>query len=449
MSNKLAIISDHIVTPNGVISGCVIIEDGKIVEIDSVLPGDYDGEVEMVRGNYVMPGLIDPHVHINEPGRTNWEGFETATMAAAASGITLLVDMPLNSAPVTTNVTNFKLKLAAAENKLNVNVGFWGGVIPGNENDLDELLQSGVLGLKAFLTHSGIDDFPNSERAELKNALQILKKYNRPLLVHCELTDHHAGIDVHKNNPDDYMSYLNSRPKEWENKAISMIIDLCKESGAQVHIVHLSSSEALPMIKAAKESGLNLTVETAQHYLVFNAEDIPNGQTIFKCAPPIRERANNNKLWDALKSGLIDFIATDHSPAPPDLKEISSGDLSKAWGGIAGLQFALCSLWTEAKKRNFTAEDIARWMSTAPAKFLRLENKGKIEVDCDADLFIWDPEGETTFTSDDIHHRHKISPYANKPFAGKVIKTYLHGEVIYADKTLIKAHKGTVMLDFF
>jgi allantoinase len=449
MAKKLAIISDHIVTPSGIISGCIIIENGKIIEIDSVLPGDFSGDVEMAQKSFVMPGLIDPHVHINEPGRTDWEGFETATKAAAASGITLLVDMPLNSSPVTTSANNFKLKLAASENKLNVDVGFWGGVIPGNENDLDELLKSGVLGLKAFLTHSGIDDFPNAQRSDLKNALAIIKKYDRPLLVHCELTDVHPGIEEHKNNPSNYMSYLNSRPKEWENKAIEMMIELCRESGAKVHIVHLSSAEALPMIAAAKKEGLNLTVETAQHYLVLNAEDIPNGETIFKCAPPIRERANNDQLWAALKSGLIDFVATDHSPAPPDLKEISSGDLSKAWGGIAGLQFALCSLWTEARKRNCTVEDIAKWMSAAPAKFLGLPNKGKIEVDSDADLFIWDPEGETLFGHEDIHHRHKISPYANKPFSGKVIKTYLRGELIYENKNLVNAHKGSVLLRNF
>ncbi|MBK7431294.1 MAG: allantoinase AllB [Bacteroidetes bacterium] len=449
MTKKLAIISDHIVTPNGVISGCLIVKDGKITEIDEFLPGDFDGEIEMAKDLFIMPGLIDPHVHINEPGRTQWEGFETATTAAAASGITLLVDMPLNSSPVTTNVTNFKLKLEAAKDKLNVNVGFWGGVIPGNRNELDDLLKSGVLGLKAFLTHSGIDDFPNTEKADLKNALQIIKKYNRPLLVHCELTEDHPGIAEHKNNPNDYMSYLRSRPKEWENKAIAMMIDLCRETEAHVHIVHLSSAEALPMIAEAKAEGLNLTVETAQHYLTLNAEDIPNGETIYKCAPPIRERENNNKLWDALKSGLIDFVATDHSPAPPDLKEISSGDLSKAWGGIAGLQFALCSLWTEAKRRNFSVEDIAKWLSASPADFLGLSNKGKLENGADADFFIWDPNGTTTFSSEEIHHRHKVSPYAGKPFAGKVHKTFINGELIYENNKLINAHKGTVLLGNF
>jgi len=449
MTKKLAIISDHIVTPNGVISGCLIVKDGKITEIDEFLPGDFDGEIEMAKDLFIMPGLIDPHVHINEPGRTQWEGFETATTAAAASGITLLVDMPLNSSPVTTNVTNFKLKLEAAKDKLNVNVGFWGGVIPGNGNELEDLLKAGVLGLKAFLTHSGIDDFPNAERTDLKNALQILKKYNRPLLVHCELTEDHPGISEHKNNPNDYMSYLRSRPKEWENKAIEMMIELCRETGAHVHIVHLSSAEALPMIANAKAEGLNLTVETAQHYLTLNAEDIPNGETIYKCAPPIRERENNNKLWDALKSGLINFVATDHSPAPPDLKEISSGDLSKAWGGIAGLQFALCSLWTEAKRRNFSVEDIAKWLSASPADFLGLSNKGKLENGADADFFIWDPNGTTTFSSEEIHHRHKVSPYSGKPFAGKVHKTFINGELIYENNKLINAHKGTVLLGNF
>jgi len=420
------------------------VKDGKSTEIDDFLPGDFDGEIEMAKDLFIMPGLIDPHVHINEPGRTQWEGFETATTAAAASGITLLVDMPLNSSPVTTNVTNFKLKLEAAKDKLNVNVGFWGGVIPGNRNELDDLLKSGVLGLKAFLTHSGIDDFPNTEKADLKNALQIIKKYNRPLLVHCELTEDHPGIAEHKNNPNDYMSYLRSRPKEWENKAIAMMIDLCRETEAHVHIVHLSSAEALPMIAEAKAEGLNLTVETAQHYLTLNAEDIPNGETIYKCAPPIRERENNNKLWDALKSGLIDFVATDHSPAPPDLKEISSGDLS-----IAGLQFALCSLWTEAKRRNFSVEDIAKWLSASPADFLGLSNKGKLENGADADFFIWDPNGTTTFSSEEIHHRHKVSPYSGKPFAGKVHKTFINGELIYENNKLINANKGTVLLGNF
>lgn len=447
MKNKLAIKSKKIVTPDGIRSGFVMIANGKIASIEDGISDKYEGEIIDTGEHFVMPGLIDPHVHINEPGRTQWEGFETATKAAAAAGITMLVDMPLNSSPVTTNAHNFQLKLDASKNKLNVNVGFWGGVVPGNENELDELLKAGVLGLKAFLTHSGIDDFPNAGMNELRFALNILKKYNRPLLVHCELSEDHPDIDEHKKNPNDYFAYLKSRPKEWENKAIRMMIELCRETKAHVHIVHLSSAEALPMIEAARKEGLPLTVETAQHYLTMNAEDIPNGQTIYKCAPPIRERANNDQLWAALKSGLIDFVATDHSPAPPELKEIISGDLSKAWGGIAGLQFALNSLWTEARNRGCSEEDMARWLSYNPAKFLKLESKGKIEAGADADLFIWDSSHETMIIEEDIHHRHKISPYANKKLIGEVVQTYLGGELIYEHKKLVKAHLGAVLLE--
>jgi allantoinase len=446
MKNKLAIKSKKIVTPDGIRSGYVMIDNGKIASIDKEIPEQYTGSIVDAGEHFVMPGLIDPHVHINEPGRTQWEGFETATLAAAASGITMLVDMPLNSSPVTTNAHNFQLKLDASKNKLNVNVGFWGGVVPGNENELDELLKSGVLGLKAFLTHSGIDDFPNAGENELRFALKLLKKYDRPLLVHCELSEDHPDIDDHKKEPTNYLAYLRSRPKEWENKAIKMMIELCRETKAHVHIVHLSSAEALNMIADARKEGLPLTVETAQHYLTMNAEDIPNGQTIYKCAPPIRERANNDLLWAALKSGLIDFVATDHSPAPPELKEIMSGDLSKAWGGIAGLQFALNSLWTEAKNRGCTEEVMAKWLSLHPAKFLKLENKGRIEAGADADLFIWDSSRETMILEEDIHHRHKISPYANKKLYGEVVKTYLSGECIYEDKKHIKGHLGAVLL---
>ena len=447
MENKLAIKSSRIVTPEGLIDGIVIIENGKISAITPSIPADFSGEIVEAKNHFVMPGLIDPHVHINEPGRTDWEGFETATLAAASSGITTLVDMPLNSTPVTTNTLNFQTKLDATKNKLNVNVGFWGGVVPGNENELEELLKSGALGLKAFLTHSGIEDFPNSGVEELRNALTILKKYDRPLLVHCELSEDHLGNEEHQNNPKNYLSYLKSRPKEWENKAIQMMIDLCRETKARVHIVHLSSAEAITMIDNAKKEGLPLTVETAQHYLTINAEDIPNGETIYKCAPPIRERANNDELWRALKSGIIDFVATDHSPAPPILKEINSGNLFRAWGGIAGLQFSLSSLWTEARKRNCTEIDMAKWLSSNPAKFLKLTNKGKISIGADADFFIWDSGRQQIIDESQIFHRHKISPYANKLLMGEVLQTYLAGELIYENKKLIKAHLGRILIE--
>lgn len=447
MKNKLAIKSSRIVTPEGLVDGIVIIENGIISAITQSMPKDFLGEIVEAENNFIMPGLIDPHVHINEPGRTDWEGFETATLAAASSGITTLVDMPLNSTPVTTNKNNFQIKLEASKDKLNVNVGFWGGVVPGNENELEELLNSGVLGLKAFLTHSGIEDFPNSGIDELKNALTILKKYNRPLLVHCELSVDHVGIIEHQSDPNNYLSYLKSRPIEWENKAIEMMIGLCRETHARVHIVHLSSAEAITIIDKAKKEGLPLTVETAQHYLTINAEDIPNGETIYKCAPPIREKANNDELWIALKSGIIDFVATDHSPAPPILKEINSGNLSKAWGGIAGLQFSLSTLWTEARKRNCTEIDMAKWLSSNPAEFLKLSNKGKIAIGADADLFIWDSNREQIIDESQIFHRHKISPYANKLLMGEVLQTYLAGELIYANKKLVNPHLGRILIE--
>ena len=447
MLNRLIIKSKNIVSPSGVIEGFLHIENGKIIAIQKEQIADFHSEIVDVNENFILPGLIDPHVHINEPGRTQWEGFETATQAAAATGITTIVDMPLNSSPVTTNKNNFQIKLAAAKNQLNVNVGFWGGVVPGNENEVEDLLKEGVLGLKAFLTHSGIDDFPNSGYDEIKNALLILKKYDKPLLVHCELSEDHSGINDHLNSPGNYLTYLKSRPKEWENKAIKMMIELCRETNARVHIVHLSSAEAIEMIAKAKAEGLPLTVETAQHYLTINAEDIPNSQTIYKCAPPIREKENNDQLWKALKSGVIDFVATDHSPAPPELKEIVSGDLSKAWGGIAGLQFALTTLWTEAKKRNCTEEDIAKWLSTNPATFLKLTHKGKLEAGADADFFIWDPNDTTMFSEKDILHRHKISPYANKIYLGKVLQTYLGGKLIYDGKKIVNSHLGTVLIE--
>lgn len=443
---EFAVHSTRIVTPEKVVSGYLLISEGKIADICDHLPSSYSFEVIEAGNQCVMPGLIDPHVHINEPGRTFWEGFNTATTAAAASGITMLVDMPLNSTPVTTTLENFQVKLHAAENTLHVNVGFWGGVVPGNENHLEELLRGGVLGLKAFLTHSGIDDFPNAGRNELRNALRLLKKYDRPLLVHCELSEDHEGIAQLKKQTRSYKAYLNSRPKSWENKAIEMMIELCRETGAKVHIVHLSSAEALPMIESARREGLPLSVETTQHYLVFSAEEIPDGDTTYKCAPPIREKANNDQLWNALKSGLIDFVATDHSPAPPDIKEISSGDFSKAWGGIAGLQFALPSFWTAAKARGFTVSDVARLMSSSPADFLTISGKGRLAKGCDADFFIWEPESEISFEGEDIEHRHKVSPYAGKKYFGKVISTYLNGIKVYENRMLKTPVQGRIIL---
>ncbi len=446
MHFDLVIKSSRILIPGGFIDGKVNISDGKI---HSIVNEDTESSFEKFidAGNdVVMPGIIDPHVHINEPGRTEWEGFDTGTRSAAAGGITTLIDMPLNSTPVTTSHKNLKLKIEAAGKYAHVNCGFWGGVVPGNLNELEDLLQNGVFGLKAFLTHSGIDDFPETAVKQLRDVLLILKKYDLPLLVHCELSEEHDGMHQLKNNPGSYAAYLRSRPRSWENNAIREMINLCRETKGHVHIVHLSSAEALPMIQKAREDGLPLTVETAPHYLFFSAEEIADKNTLLKCAPPIRERENNEKLWDALKSGLIDFIATDHSPAPPNLKETESGNFEKAWGGIAGLQFSLPVIWKAASERNIPIEKIYQWLCLNPARFLKLEySKGKISEGFDADIVIWNPEKVFSLNSDKIQHRHKLTPYAGKNLLGEVQQTIVNGKIVFDRNEFVNLHAGKLM----
>ncbi len=436
---SLAIHSRRVITPNDIRDATVLVDDGKIKD---VINGFADHENLIDAGDkVVMPGVVDPHVHINEPGRTDWEGFDTATKAALAGGVTSLVDMPLNSSPVTTTVKAFEEKLAATKNKLHVNCGFWGGVIPGNENDIEPLIERGVLGFKAFLTHSGIDEFPNVTEDDLRKVMPIIAKYGLPLLVHCELSDNKQR---ETGNRQSYENYLHSRPREWEDDAIALMIRLCEEFNCRTHIVHLSSSDSIEQIIKAKQKGLPLTVETAQHYLYFTAEEMKYGQTQFKCAPPIREKENNDKLWQALKAGIIDFVATDHSPATPELKQLESGDFMKAWGGIASIQFALPVLWTEAKRRGCSLNDIAKWLSQNPAEFAGL-NKGKIEKGYDADIIIWDEERKFTVTENIIHHKHKVTPYLNQELFGNVEQVYLAGEKVFNNGKM-ELNAGKILL---
>ncbi|MBW4891843.1 allantoinase AllB [Mucilaginibacter sp. HMF5004] len=440
--SQIAIKSTNTITIYGMVKALIIIDNGLIQEVL-----DYDTQVDCpvydAGDKVVMPGIIDPHVHINEPGRTDWEGFNTATKAAIAGGLTTLVDMPLNSAPVTTTVGAYNLKLSAAKQQLHTNVGFWGGIIPGNTKQIKPLIKKGVLGFKAFLTHSGIDDFPNATEDDLRKAMPIIAKYDLPLLVHCEMTD---DFKLPNPDPQSYADYLASRPKYWEDRAVNLMIRLCEEFKCRVHIVHLSSANSIDAIKIAKKKGLPLTVETGQHYLYFNAEDIRNGKTQFKCAPPIRQKANNDKLWDALKAGIIDFVATDHSPAPPALKEIESGDFTKAWGGIASLQFALPVLWTAAKQRGFTPADVAKWLSEEPAKFIgKGGRKGKIAKGYDADLVIWDAEKSFKLREEMIEHKHKITPYLAETLFGVVEQTYIAGVKVF-DKGEFTLNKGKAIL---
>lgn len=399
---------------------------------------DYDNAI-------IMPGVIDVHVHVNEPGRTEWEGFDTATKAAAAGGTTTIVDMPLNASPVTTSINAFTQKLEASKNKLHVNTGFYGGFIPGNAGKMKELIDGGVLGIKCFLVHSGIDEFPNVTRKDLEKAMPLLAKNNVPLLAHCELIKENTTTDF-TNNATSYQHYLQSRPKKWENDAIDLMIELCEKYDCPVHIVHVSSAEALSSIAAAKQKGLKLTAETCAHYIYFNAEEIPDGKCVYKCAPPIREKVNNDLLKTALKSGVLDFITTDHSPAPPAIKELESGNLQKAWGGIAGIQFLLPASWA-ALKNNLSLNEFIPLLTSNPAKFLKAENKkGRLAAGYDADIICWNPEEKFIPTEETVFFRHKISPYIGKELCGKVLRTIVNGETVFENNKTKNLNKGKWLL---
>jgi allantoinase len=380
-----------------------------------------------------MPGIVDTHVHINEPGRTEWEGFSTATRAAAAGGITTLIEMPLNSIPATTTAAAFREKLAAAAGKLWVDVGFWGGVVPGNARELRPLWEVGVFGFKCFLVPSGVEEFANVTEADLRSALPELAKLKVPLLVHAELpgpivqaAKKISGSDIRR-----YSTWLASRPRAAENEAIELVLKLAREFGARLHVVHLSSSDALSMLQQAKSKGQPLTVESCPHYLTFDAEDVTDGRTEFKCAPPIREKDNREKLWAALGDGTIDFIATDHSPCPPATKLLETGDFLGAWGGIAALELSLPAVWTEASSRGYAVPRLAEWLCNGPARLPGLDRKGRISVGCDADFVIWNPDRRFSVDPAKLHQRHKITPYAGREFSGVVETTFLRGRKIF------------------
>ncbi|MFZ5894945.1 MAG: allantoinase AllB [Myxococcota bacterium] len=418
--------SARVVLPSGVEAASVVVEGERIAEIvhGERVPGAVDF-ANLVLG----PGLVDCHVHINEPGRTEWEGFETATRAAAAGGVTALVDMPLNSLPVTTTGAALEAKKAASLGKCHVDVGFWGGVVPGNQVGLNELAHGGVLGCKAFLVHSGIDEFPNSTEADLREAMPILKKSGLPLLAHAELD---LGADVSDPDRRSYRRYLQSRPPRWEDEAIRLLVKLCRETSCAVHIVHLSAASSVPTLRAAKAEGLPITVETCPHYLCLDAESIPDGATYFKCAPPIRDRNNREALWQALFEGVIDFVITDHSPCAPELKLPEQGDFEAAWGGIASLQLGLPAIWTEAQARGASFSDLFRWMSAAPAAFAGLAGKkGRIEPGYDADLLVFGPDEQHRINPDSLFFRHKVSPYLGRSLQGRVHSTLLRGACVY------------------
>jgi len=436
MSKIKKIYSDQCWVDNKLQPATVSFENDRITAIDLKKLND----AEDAGDNILMPGIIDAHVHINEPGRTEWEGFDTATKAAAAGGITTVVDMPLNSSPVTTTLRAFDEKLIASVSNLHVNCGFYAGLVPGNSNHLEDLIEAGVLGIKCFLTHSGIDEFPNVTEKDLDMAMPIIAKHNIPLLAHCEIFEKEVECDF-ENNPSSYKHFLTSRPKKWENDAIDLVIKLCRKYHCRVHIVHVSSAEALSKIENAKQEGLPLTAETCPHYIYFNAENIPDAHCIYKCAPPIREKINNDLLKKAFQSGVLDFITTDHSPASPFIKEIESGNLKKAWGGIAGLQFLLPASWTVLKE-NISLEEFIPLLTSRPAKFINEKNKGEIKIGNDADLVIWNPQEKKKVSKEDILFRHKISPYIGEELFGIIHKTIVNGETVFQKGKIINQNKG-------
>ncbi|MDG1482707.1 MAG: allantoinase AllB [Myxococcota bacterium] len=419
--------SRRVLTPEGLRPAAVVLDGSRIAAVLDAPSGPAQDLGDAV----LMPGLIDSHVHVNEPGRTAWEGFETATQAAAAGGVTTMVDMPLNASPVTTSLDALHQKLAVAADKLWVDCGFWGGVVPGNAPELAAMAAAGVMGFKCFLCHSGIDDFPNVTRSDLTAAMPILRDAGVPLLVHAELEQPIAEA-LTDADPRAYLSYLHSRPRAFEDAAVAMVIALVEETGCPAHIVHLSSATALPLIAAAKARGLPLTVETCPHYLCLTAEEIPDGATQFKCAPPIRPSENREALWRGLLDGTIDLVVSDHSPCIPGLKLLDTGDFLSAWGGIASLQLGLSSIWTEASRRGATIAQVSRWMTTAPAALLGLTDRGAISPGMRADLVAWQPQTPITITAEQILHRHKLTPYLGHTQQGVVTDTWVGGSAVVA-----------------
>jgi len=435
--NLRAYVSNRVVTPAGIRPAAILVEGEHI---HSILRRDevpaQRCEIHDFGAAAILPGLVDSHVHINDPGRTDWEGFETATRAAAAGGYTMLVDMPLNCLPPTTTVAALDAKRAAAQGKCRVDWAAWGGVVHDNQNDIEALAAAGVPGFKCFLINPGIDGFTMVTERQLRAALPHLARTGLPLLVHAELSNpiDRATEALADADWNCYSTYLQSRPDEAELAAIRMLLALCREYGFRLHIVHLSTCHALSELRAARAEGLPVSVETCPHYLHLAAETIANGATLSKCAPPIRGRENRERLWESLRDGTIDMVVTDHSPCPPVMKRISGGNFRTAWGGIASLSIALPLMWTEASGRGFTLIDLARWMSAEPARLVGCDAyKGRIAPGYDADLVVFDSECEFVVTKETLYYRHAVSPYLGETLRGFVKATYVRGNPVFAE----------------
>ncbi len=419
----------NILTTAGIVAREVGIRDGVIVAIEPLGNGLVgDRIVELDDSETLIPGLVDTHVHINEPGRTEWEGFASATRAAAAGGVTTVVDMPLNSIPPTIKVDALETKRAAANGQTFVDVGFWGGAVPGNKDSLRGLHDAGVFGFKCFLLHSGVDEFPHLEADEMEHDMAELRSFDSIMLVHAE--DSRAIDRAPSAEGDNYGKFLASRPRGAENVAVAEVIERARWTGSRAHILHLSSSDALPMIASAKRDGVNLTVETCPHYLTLIAEEVPHGATSFKCCPPIREASNRELLWDGLQDGTIDCIVSDHSPSTLDLKDLENGDFSVAWGGVSSLQLGLSLIWTEARMRGISLEQVIEWMSTRPAQLARLTRKGQLALGYDADVVVFAADDAFVVDVKKLHHKNQITPYEGKALSGVVRSTYLRGSLV-------------------
>ncbi len=438
--------AQRVLLPDGERAATVHVAGGRIVRIgahDDVVAG-----IEIVdapAGAVLIPGIVDTHVHVNEPGRTEWEGFETATRAAAAGGVTTIVDMPLNSIPPATSQRGVAEKAALTEGRVVVDIGLWGGAVPenttGDPRGMKKILEEGARGFKCFLVPSGVDEFPNVDEADLEAALRQLRDSGVALMAHAEVAgpiDAATAAMAQEEPPADpraYATYLRSRPPAAEDEAVELLYRLCKKTGTPVHVVHLGSAGALQTLRRARDEGVPLSAETAPHYLTFLAEEIPDGATWFKCAPPIRDRAHRELLWDGLREGLIRMVVSDHSPCIPDLKKVEEGDFMGAWGGISGLQFGFASVWTEARARGIPLADVIAWMSAAPAAHAGLgDAKGGIVAGRDADLVFFDPDASFTVETGRIEHRNKLTPYEGRTLHGVVRSTWLRGERVFDGK---------------
>ncbi|MFC5268737.1 allantoinase AllB [Kribbella qitaiheensis] len=427
----LVIRARRVVSTAGEVARVVGVRDGRIVAVepyDSALWSERADRVDLADDEVLLPGLVDSHVHVNDPGRTEWEGFTTATRAAAAGGITTIIDMPLNSIPPTCDISALEVKRKTAQTQAYVDVGFWGGAIPGNVSQLQPLHEAGVFGFKCFLLHSGVDEFPPLDPAQLELAMREISSFDGLLIVHAE--DAHRIDTAPAAHGGSYLGFLRSRPREAEYAAVADVIGLAALTGCRVHILHVSSADVLPLLAEARHDGVRITAETCPHYLTFTAEEIPDGATQYKCCPPIREAENRELLWEGLRDGVIDLVVSDHSPSTVDLKCLDTGDFDAAWGGIASLQLGLSAVWTQARERGFDLVDVARWMCQAPAAQAAMPHKGRIEPGYDADFCVFAPDEAFLVNAAALHHKNALTPYDGRPLAGVVRSTWLRGEPI-------------------